>query len=88
MTPGVRISKRDPVKLGTEPIVYMQELMRDGRLSNELVEGGTGGGQDGRLMICCFFTCNAVQERERERERCNKLWLSFLGNCYYGRIHR
>jgi hypothetical protein len=28
-----------------------------------------GGGQDGRLMICCFFTRNAVQERKRERER-------------------
>ncbi len=51
-------------------------------------EGGTGSGQDGRLMICCIFTCNAMQERERERERCNKLWLSFLENCYYGCIHR
>jgi hypothetical protein len=28
-----------------------------------------GDGQDGCLMICGFFTRNAVQERERERER-------------------
>jgi hypothetical protein len=27
-----------PFELGTEPIVYTRELMRDGRLSDELVE--------------------------------------------------
>jgi hypothetical protein len=38
--------------------------MRDSRLSDKAGrEGGMGGGQDGHLMICCFFTCNAVQER-------------------------
>jgi hypothetical protein len=34
----MRIGGRDAVELGTEPIVYMRELMRDGRLSDELVE--------------------------------------------------
>jgi hypothetical protein len=35
---GMRIGGRDAVELGTEPIVFMRELMRDGRLSDELVE--------------------------------------------------
>ncbi len=35
---GMSIGGRDAVELGTEPIVYMRELMRDSRLSNELVE--------------------------------------------------
>ncbi len=35
---GIRIGGRDAVKLGTERITFMRELMRDGRLSNELVE--------------------------------------------------
>jgi hypothetical protein len=34
----MRIGGRDALKLGTEPIMYMRELMRDSRLSNELVE--------------------------------------------------
>jgi hypothetical protein len=41
----MRIGGRDAVKLGTELIVYIRELMRDCRLSNELVERvewGTG----------------------------------------------
>ena len=33
----MHIGGRDALKLGMEPIVYMRELMRDGRLSNELV---------------------------------------------------
>ena len=35
---GMYIDGRDAVELGTEPIVYMRDLMRDGRLSDELVE--------------------------------------------------
>ncbi len=35
---GMCIGRRDTIKLGTEPFVYMRELMRDGRLSNELVK--------------------------------------------------
>ncbi len=35
---GMRISERDAVELGVEPIMYIRELMRDGRLSNELVK--------------------------------------------------
>jgi hypothetical protein len=34
----MRIGGRDAVEPGTEPIVYMRELMRDGRLNDELVE--------------------------------------------------
>ncbi len=35
---GMCIDRRDAVELEMEPIMYMRELMRDGRLSNELVE--------------------------------------------------
>jgi len=35
---GMYIDGRDAVELGTEPIAYMRDLMRDGRLSDELVE--------------------------------------------------
>jgi hypothetical protein len=35
---GIRIGGRDAVKLRTEPIMYMRELMRDGRLSNKLIK--------------------------------------------------
>ncbi len=35
---GMPIGGRDAAELRMEPIVYMRELMRDGRLSNELVE--------------------------------------------------
>ncbi len=34
---GMRNCRRDAVEFETEPIEYMRELMRDGRLSNELV---------------------------------------------------
>jgi quinolinate synthase len=34
----MHIGGRDAVKPRTEPIVYMRELMRDGRLSNKLVK--------------------------------------------------
>jgi hypothetical protein len=34
----MHIGKRNTAKLWTEPIVYMSELIRDGRLSDELVE--------------------------------------------------
>jgi hypothetical protein len=34
----MRIGRRDAVKLGMELNVYMRELMRDDRLSNELVK--------------------------------------------------
>jgi hypothetical protein len=33
----MRIGGRDAVELGTEPIVFMRELMRDSRLINKLV---------------------------------------------------
>jgi hypothetical protein len=34
----MRIGRRDALELRTEQIVYMMELMRDGRLSNKLVK--------------------------------------------------